>query len=132
MSNATLKDKIAAWEILQASARTELADVSYATADLAELDRLIQASKDLEVQRGFHLESLSAGSRQRQELTQAGDETYQRLSLTLRAKIGPKSEKLLRFGVAPKKARRRKTQATSPVEPQNPSSGGGAVETPAL
>ena len=59
----TLKDKIALWEILQASARTELADVAYATADLAELDRLILASKDLEVQRGFHLESLAAGSR---------------------------------------------------------------------
>ena len=127
----TLKDKIAVWEILQASAKTELADVSYAAADLAELDRLIQASKDLEVQRGYHLESLAAGSRQRQELTQAGDETYQRLSLTLRAKLGPKSEKLHRFGVPPKKARRRKSSGPSePAAP--PSPGGGVVETPAL
>jgi hypothetical protein len=132
MHNATLKDKIALWEILQASAKTELADVAYAAADLAELDRLILASKDLEVQRGFHLESLATGSRQRQELTQSGDDTYQRLSLTLRAKLGPKSEKLHRFGVPPKKARRRKSQAASPGEPPTQTSpGGGAVETPA-
>jgi hypothetical protein len=124
----TLKDKIAAWEILQANAKTELADVAYAAADLAELDRLIEASKDLEVQRGFHLESLSAGSRQRQELTQAGDATYQRLSLTLRAKLGPKSEKLHRFGVAPKRTARRKPQAANPSEPQTPTPGAGAVE----
>jgi hypothetical protein len=129
MRNITLKDKIAIWEILQASAKTELADVSYAAADLADLDRLIQASKDLEVQRGFRLESLAAGSRQRQELTQSGDDTYQRLSLTLRAKLGPKSEKLHRFGVPPKKARRRKSQAASPGEPKTPPSpGGGTVE----
>lgn len=130
MANQKLQDYLAAWEVLQATAQTEIADVTHSAADLAELERLIQAGKDLEVRRAALRETLAKASRERRDLVRMGGETYQRLSLSLRAKLGPKNETLLRFGVAPKKAaRRRKGTTPAPVEGQPPATAGPASST---
>lgn len=41
MPNQKLQDHIATWEVLQAGAQIELADVPHSAADLIELGRLI-------------------------------------------------------------------------------------------
>jgi hypothetical protein len=121
MPSQTLKDHVANWELLQATAQPELSDMPHATADLTDLDRLIQAGKDLEVRRAALRESLAKTGRERRDLIQSGADTYRRLSLGLRSKLGPKSETLLRFGVAPQKTpRRSKGSGSTPVESQPP------------
>lgn len=120
MPNQKLQDHIAEWEVLQASARVELADVPHSAADVAELTRMILAGKDLEVRRAALRESLAKASKDRLDLIQSGNETYQRLALSLRAKLGPQSEALLRFGVSPRKSRRRKGTNAAPIEGEPP------------
>jgi hypothetical protein len=116
MANHKLKDHVATWELLQATAQTELADMPHATADLTDLERLIQSGKDLEVRRAALRESLAKTGRERRDLIQSGTDTYRRLSLGLRSKLGPKNDTLLRFGVSPQKPPRRKSSGSTPVE----------------
>lgn len=104
----TLKDRIANWEILQTNVKPQLAESPQLTNDLTQLERVLADAKALEADRGGHVTALAASARERQALVDEGDAVFRRLTLALRAKFGPKSEKLFTYGVVPEKTRRRK------------------------
>lgn len=113
----SLKDRLSQWEILQTTLRPQLGEIPQLTEDLALLERILLDGKSLEALRGSLLESLAASSRTRKELMVEGDAVFRRMNLALRAKFGPKSERLLKYGVTPERPRRRR-------------SGGGGGEAP--
>lgn len=108
----TLKDRIANWGILETNVKPQLPESPHFTDDLTQLERLLADAKALEADRGAHLTALAAAARQRQIIMDEGDAVFRRLTLGLRAKFGPKSEKLFSFGVLPEKTRRRKARGT--------------------
>ena len=125
----TLKDRIANWEILQTNVKPQLPESPQLTDDLNQLERVLTDAKALEADRGGHVTALAASARRRQALVDEGDAVFRRLTLALRAKFGPKSEKLFTYGVAPEKARRRKTTEVK-APPVVAKAGAKAAETP--
>lgn len=114
----SLKDRLSQWEILLTTVRPEAGEMPQLNADLAALERILQDGRALEALRGSLLEALRASSRTRKTLVKEGDETFRRLSLSLRGAFGPKSERLLKYGVAPEKigVRKRNGRETPIIE----------------
>ena len=124
MRHANLKEKMGRWQMLQDNLRPMLAELPHLTAELDVLEGFLAGGRELEAQQGVHKAAIRETNRKRGELEKAGGEAYTRIVLALRAQLGPKSERLLTFGVEPQKTVRRRTGI-------NASGAGGAGPGPA-
>ena len=128
MRNPTLKEKIARWEILQTNAKPQLGDMPHLATDLTRLEQLITGVKELEARGRQHKATFLETTRTKRDLSQEGDQVYQRLNLALRGQLGPKNEKLHEFGLTPQRARLRRKGKTPGGGGETPSPVGPAVE----
>jgi hypothetical protein len=124
---STVPERIARWKVISAGLKPLLANMPH-LADLhGELEKVIAQSEELDAR----AEALKAESRavnaSREALAKSGDDLRGRLGASLQTTYGFKSEKLIEFGLKPRKARGRDKQprvkrapATTPVTQEAP------------
>lgn len=124
---STIPERIARWKVISAGLKPLLATMPH-LADLhGELEQVIAQSEELDAR----AEALKAESRavnaNREALAKSGDDLRGRLGASLQTTYGFKSEKLIEFGLKPRKGRGRdkqprvrKTPATTPDAPTAP------------
>ena len=129
----TIPERIARWKLLSAGLKPLLANMPH-LADLhGELEKVIAQSEELDARS----EALKAESREvnanRDKLARSGDELRSRLGASLQTAYGFKSEKLIEFGLKPRKARGRDKQPRVKKTPDaaTPATAKPAAEPPA-
>lgn len=104
---STNPERIARWKVMAAGVKQQLGELPLLAPLHQELEDVILQSEALDVRS----EALKAEAREvnrlRDELATRGDELRSRLGATLQTVHGFKSEKLIEFGIAPRKARGR-------------------------
>jgi hypothetical protein len=107
---STIPERIARWKVISAGLKPLLATMPH-LADLhGELEKVIAQSEELDAR----AEALKAESRtvnaSRETLAKSGDDLRSRLGASLQTTYGFKSEKLIEFGLKPRKPRGRDKQ----------------------
>jgi len=118
---STIPEKIARWKVIATGLKPLLGDMPH-VADLhAQLEKVITQSEELDARS----EALKAESREvtktRVTLAKTGDDLRKRLGAALQTSYGFASEKLLEFGLKPRRPRGRDKK---PRTPQPPPEGG--------
>jgi len=125
---STIPERIARWKVISAGLKPLLTDMPH-LADLhGQLEKVITQSEELDAR----AEALKAETRtvnaSRTALAKSGDDLRSRLGASLQTTYGFKNEKLIEFGLKPRKARGRDKQprgkkppaATTPETPKAP------------
>ena len=111
---STNPERIARWKVMCTSLKPQLGDYPLLVPLHTELEGIILQSEELDTRS----EALKAESREvnrlRQELAKQGDDLRSRLGATLKTVHGFKSEKLIEFGIAPRRKRGRDRKARAP------------------
>jgi hypothetical protein len=104
---STNPERIARWKVMAAGLKQQLGELPLLAPLHTELEGVILQSEELDIRN----EALKAEAREvnrlRDELAKRGDELRSRLGATLQTLHGFKSEKLIEFGIAPRKSRGR-------------------------
>ena len=104
---SSLPERIARWKVIAAALRPLLAEMPHLTELHTQLEGIIARSEEL----NGRIEALKAESQEinriREELAKAGDDLRNRLGATLRTVHGFRSEKLIEFGLKPRRPRGR-------------------------
>ena len=132
----TLPERIARWKVIAAALRPLLAEMPQLTELHTQLEGIIARSEELNAR----IEALRAESQEinriREELATTGDDLRNRLGATLRTVHGFRSEKLIEFGLKPRRPRGRDRQPrakktpnprTEPSQSTTPASGTGTA-----
>ena len=126
----TLPERIARWKLMIGGLTPHLPEMPFLTEMHNELEATTTELEELERRH----EALKAETREinrlRDELASAGDDLRNRLGAALRTRHGFKSEKLIEFGLQPRRTRGRDTKprtrrsgsgSTAPDKPGNSS-----------
>ena len=104
---STNPERIARWKVMYTSLKPQLGEYPLLAPLHADLEGVILQSEELDARS----EALKAEAREvnrlREELAKKGDDLRSRLGATLKTVHGFKSEKLIEFGIAPRKSRGR-------------------------
>lgn len=121
---STNPERIARWKVMHTGLKPQLGEYPLLVPLHAELEAVILQSEELDAKS----EALKAEAREvnrlREELAKKGDDLRSRLGATLKTVHGFKSEKLIEFGIAPRKTRGRDRKARG-------SRGSSTAQTPA-
>jgi hypothetical protein len=135
---SSIPERIARWKVISAGLKPLLAGMPH-LADLhGELEQIIAQSEVLDAR----AEALKAESREvnanREALARSGDDLRGRLGASLQTTYGFQSEKLIEFGLKPRKARGRdkqprirRTPVPSTIPATPPETPKAAAEPPA-
>jgi hypothetical protein len=132
---STLPERIARWKVIHTNLTPALPELPHLAGLHGELGKVIAESEEMD----GRSESLKAETREvnrkKEGLGKTGDDLRNRLGAALRTVHGFDSEKLLEFGLQPRrtrgrdrKARARRTPATTPA-PTTPPDGGSQTTT---
>jgi hypothetical protein len=128
---STLPERIARWKVIHTNLTPVLPEMPHLTELHTELGKVITQSEDLDGRN----EALKAESREvtrmRDDLGKTGDDLRNRLGAALRTVHGFDSEKLLEFGLQPRRTRGRDRQPRSRPTPATtpPPTGGSQTLT---
>jgi hypothetical protein len=104
---STHPERIARWKVMTTGLKQQLGELPLLEPLHKELEEVILHSEELDVRS----EALKAEAREvnrlRDDLAKRGDELRSRLGAALQTVHGFKSEKLIEFGIAPRKTRGR-------------------------
>ena len=114
----TMPERIARWKVLNASVGPQLPEVPHLTVLHGDLQGIIRESEDLDA-RSEALKSESREvNRRREELGKMGDDLRNRMGASLQTLYGFKSEKLIEFGLKPRRTRgRARKPEVGPTQP---------------
>jgi DNA repair exonuclease SbcCD ATPase subunit len=121
---STIPERIARWKVIAAALKPLLAEMPHLTELHSQLEAIIARSEELDAR----IEALKAESqevnRTREELATTGDDVRNRLGAALRTIHGFRSEKLIEFGLKPRRTRGRdrKPRAKKPKPGTEPAS----------
>ncbi len=124
---SSIPERIARWKVISAGLRPLLTDMPHLAVLHAELERIITQAEELDVR----AEALKAESREvnsnRETVVRAGDNLRGRLGASLQTAYGFQSEKLIEFGLKPRKARGRdkkpRVRRNPAPAPESPAAG---------
>ncbi|HTG31330.1 MAG TPA: hypothetical protein VLB76_00265 [Thermoanaerobaculia bacterium] len=124
---SSIPERIARWKVISAGLRPLLTDMPHLAALHAELERIITQAEELDVR----AEALKAESREvnnnREAVARSGDNLRGRLGASLQTAYGFQSEKLIEFGLKPRKARGRdkkpRVRRNPAPAPESPAAG---------
>lgn len=118
-------EKIEFWKVLHKGIGPELVQQPVITAKHADFGTIIEEADLLQLQQKNLLASLRDINQRRREIAVAGEELRLRLAAVLQAEFGFKSEKLIGFGVKPRRRvrRSRKAEEQPEVEAVQPQGG---------
>jgi hypothetical protein len=104
---STIPERIARWKLITGGLKPMLGDMPHLAELHGELEKTILQSEQLDARS----EALKAESREvnatRDTLAKAGDDLRRRLGAALQTAFGFRSEKLLEFGIPPRRTRGR-------------------------
>lgn len=132
---STIPERIARWKVMTAALKPLLSELPFLAELHAELENVVVQSEELDARH----EALKAETREinriREELARDGDDLRGRMGAALQTLHGFRSEKLIEFGIQPRRARgrdrksRRKTavRAVQVVEVTNEGASGTAA-----
>ncbi|MFL6233920.1 MAG: hypothetical protein ACJ76N_12365 [Thermoanaerobaculia bacterium] len=115
MATFTLAKLISDWELLNTALQPHLTDMPYLKDKVTELEGLITEAKGMDIKQQDLRGSLQETVRQRQDLEKRGKDLHLRLAAMLRGNLGFDNQTLLSFGVKPRRPRRKKAPADTPV-----------------
>ena len=101
MPNHSIEKTVADWEVLHGSLASEVEAMPHIVADRDALQALIVELKTLDMEQELHKGALRDTNQKRKELIESGRDVMARLAAALRARFGPKSKQLIRYGVKP-------------------------------
>ncbi len=101
MPNHSIEKTVADWEVLHGSLASDIAAMPHIVADRDALQALIVELKALDREQELHKSALRETNQKRKELLGSGQDVIARLAASLRARFGPKSEQLIRYGIKP-------------------------------
>ena len=123
----TKPERIARWKVIAAGLKPQLAELPLLDPLHAELESIILQSEELDARHEALKAETQDLNRTRDELAVRGDELRNRLAATLQTVHGFQSEKLIEFGIQPRrprgrdlKARKRRTQPVTIAAPEAP------------
>jgi hypothetical protein len=104
------KENLVDWQTLADNLAPRLGDMPHLAADQKALADLVTQAHTLQDQRDAHKASLQDINKQRQTLAVQAKRVQNRLSASLRGTFDPDSEKLVEFGVKPRRKTVRRTR----------------------
>ena len=107
-------------ELLKSAVEAELPTLPHLTEEHAALDSFLAEAKALLARQERLRGEKQDVTRLRQAAEANGQELFNRTSAILRGKMGFKNQQLLRFGVAPRKTRTRRSKSEGPAPPSTP------------
>lgn len=110
----TLAGRMVLWIQLRDRARPLLAEVPHLQSDHTTFELELAGLLALDQQQETVTASLRETTRLRDEAVERVNELRNRLAAGLQAHFGPKSEKLIEFGVSPRKKRARRRKGEEP------------------
>ena len=96
---------IGRWKVMVTNLKPQLETMPQLTARYNEMAKLTTDAEDLENRQAQLKADLQQVNRQRRDLAKTGEELRNRIAAVLRAEHGFSSERLLEFGVKPKRKR---------------------------
>jgi hypothetical protein len=128
---ATLAAKIDRWQNMNSHVQAQLADFPQLKDFQTKFQQVIAEATTLRTEmKAIEADALDATAR-RNEIIQAGDDLYSRLSHGLRSVLGPKSERLVKYGLKRGKTGPKSKAAGStppPVEAKESPAAPGSAE----
>ena len=103
------KENLVDWQTLADNLAPRVGDLPHLAADQKALADLVTQAHTLQDQRDAHKASLQDLNKQRQALAAQAKRVQSRLAATLRGHFDPDSEKLVEFGVKPRRKLVRRT-----------------------
>jgi hypothetical protein len=104
--------KIARWKVIAAGIRAHLASLPLFTGRLEEMERVIDEAEQLQIRQKALMAELQFLNRQRGELAVTGEDLRTRLAAMIQAEHGFKNQKLIEFGVKPRRRPRPRKEET--------------------
>ncbi len=134
MPTPSFKDKLSDWQVLVDNLTPHLTDLPQVTADHAALSDLVTRARGLESTQGVQKAALRATNQQRRDIETQGRDLATRLAASLQGSFGPKSEKLIEFGLKPRPrvVRRVKLSATDKLQKTADEGARAAAEVAAM
>jgi len=114
MSTSLTGEKIANWQVTCDAIESELTNFPEVQEHHADLIGFIEEGEALQVQQRGLMAQLRIVNRRRLEVAEAGEQLRMRITAALQAKLGFRNERLIGFGVNPRRTIRR---TTVPVDP---------------
>ena len=105
---------IGRWKVMVTNLRPQLETMPHLTGRYNEMLRFTTEAEDLENRQALLKADLQEVNRQRRDLAKTGEELRNRIAAVLRAEHGFSSERLLEFGVKPKRKRVRAKKEDKP------------------
>jgi hypothetical protein len=129
MPKTSLAGTVTDWEKLLKNVSDTVAELPDLTVYSTVLDQMLGKAKD-----GLALAAARIGIKQqetqdRQKLMKEGRDAASKLRLALKAHFGPKSERLLQYGIGPLRAKRKKADKEKP-KPADPAPASHSEPTP--
>jgi hypothetical protein len=119
-NGSTLPERIARWKVIVAGLKPLLPEMPHLVALHADLERAIDQSEELDTRS----EALKAESREvnrmREDIARNGDDLRNRLGASLKTLHGFNSEKLIEFGLQPRRTRGRDRKPRARKNPPAP------------
>jgi hypothetical protein len=117
---STIPERIARWKVITTGVKPRLGEMPHLTVLHGQLEKIIQDSEELDARS----EALKAESREvnaaRESLAKSGDDLRRRLGASLQTNFGFNSEKLLEFGIPPRRSRGRDKKPRIRRKPAEP------------
>lgn len=122
MSISLTGEKIANWRVIHTAVQPELEANPHLIGRHQTLGNLIEEGEDLQVRQKALIAELRALNRRRREVALQGEDERSRLAAALRFEHGFTNERLIVYGVKPRRTVRRtaSTEETPPETPEAP------------
>ena len=110
-------EMIGTWQVTCDAVQPDLPELPHVVEYHSELTGFIEEGKRLQVQQKGLMAELQSVNRRRREVADVGDQLRLRIGAALQAKHGFKNEKLISFGVKPRRRSRRRSEEQPPEPP---------------
>jgi len=117
---STIPERIARWKVITTGLKPLLGEMPHLAALHAELERIIQESEELDARSEALKAETRAVNGTRESLAKSGDDLRRRLGASLQTNFGFSSEKLIEFGIPPRRSRGRDKKPRVRRKPSEP------------
>ena len=111
-------EKIATWKVIHTSVEAEIGTNPHLSERHGRLGQIIEESEQLQVQQKSLIAELRSVNRRRREIAAEGEDLRNRLAAALKFEHGFTDEKLISFGVKPRRTRRSRKAEEQPESPE--------------
>ncbi len=110
MPDTSLADKLKTWNFLVTTMEPDLEDLSFLRDEHEALKVVVAEIESLNAEEEAHTSRQREATRRRSDAERRGAEIYGRIAFILRGHHGKRSERLIKYGLAPHATRRRRSR----------------------